>query len=236
MRRSAKLPAFALAGLLVPVACAELLLDNGSIIGGGRTVSGNWTIFQPFTVPEPGWHVTSVGADGFYSNDPAGSGMLASILKDDGTGHPDELQPAAENVIYMAYFTSPASSQWRYANFDIELLPGQYYMRWADNNQLAYFGTLWRAPMGEPSFSRREDNGQIFPSDPTALRIEGTVLGAPCVGDLNGDGVVDLGDLATLLANFGSGTLPEHGDLDGDGDVDLADLSLMLAVFGVTCG
>lgn len=60
----------------------------------------------------------------------------------------------------------------------------------------------------------------------------------PCIGDLNHDGVVDLSDLAALLANFGvtSGMTYEDGDIDSDGDVDLGDLAALLANFGVTCG
>jgi subtilisin family serine protease len=59
-----------------------------------------------------------------------------------------------------------------------------------------------------------------------------------CWGDLDGDGDVDLGDLAQLLANYGttSGATYEQGDLDGDGDVDLSDLAYLLSVYGTTCG
>jgi len=59
----------------------------------------------------------------------------------------------------------------------------------------------------------------------------------PCVGDLDGDNVIGLGDLAIQLANFGttSGAEYEDGDLDGDGDVDLADLAVLLAVYGTPC-
>jgi hypothetical protein len=61
-----------------------------------------------------------------------------------------------------------------------------------------------------------------------------------CFGDIEpfgGDGDVDLADLATLLANYGtpSGATYWDGDLDGDGDVDLADLAALLAVYGTTC-
>jgi len=61
--------------------------------------------------------------------------------------------------------------------------------------------------------------------------------GAPCVSDLNGDGAVDLGDLATLLANFGvtSGATFAEGDVTGDGAVGLEDLSILLSEFGSTC-
>lgn len=67
--------------------------------------------------------------------------------------------------------------------------------------------------------------------------VEVDAGGAPCPGDTNGDGVVDLTDLAQLLGNFGmlSGATVANGDFDFDGDVDLADLSLLLSNFGVPC-
>lgn len=63
-------------------------------------------------------------------------------------------------------------------------------------------------------------------------------FGSHCPGDLDGDDDIDLGDLAALLANYGttSGMTPEDGDFDLDGDVDLSDLSALLAVYGTTCG
>src|SRR5262245_16232349 len=43
----------------------------------------------------------------------------------------------------------------------------------------------------------------------------------PCPGDVDNSGTVDLTDLATLLAHFGTASGATHytGDLDGDGDV-----------------
>lgn len=59
----------------------------------------------------------------------------------------------------------------------------------------------------------------------------------PCLGDLNGDSMIDLGDLSILLTNFGtsSGASPEDGDLNGDEAVDLTDLSMLLVLFGLPC-
>jgi hypothetical protein len=58
-----------------------------------------------------------------------------------------------------------------------------------------------------------------------------------CPGDLDGDGGIDLFDLAALLAHCGTtgGVCYEDGDIDLDGDVDLDDLSTLLAVYGTTC-
>ncbi|MCA9242749.1 MAG: S8 family serine peptidase [Phycisphaerales bacterium] len=52
----------------------------------------------------------------------------------------------------------------------------------------------------------------------------------PAPGDINGDGVVDLSDLAQLLADFAS--TRSTADLTADGIVDLSDLAYLLAHFG----
>ncbi len=67
------------------------------------------------------------------------------------------------------------------------------------------------------------------------VRIDDLAFGAAaCPGDLDGNGDVDLDDLAVLLGDFGcaSGCA---ADVDGDGDTDLSDLALLLANFGTTC-
>lgn len=58
-----------------------------------------------------------------------------------------------------------------------------------------------------------------------------------CPGDLNGDWVVNLADLAQLLAHYGmtSGATYEMGDMNGDGAVNLVDLAALLAHYGTVC-
>lgn len=59
-----------------------------------------------------------------------------------------------------------------------------------------------------------------------------------CPGDINQDHVVDLSDLALLLANFGLNDgyqTPAEGDINADGHVDMTDLSTLLANFGARC-
>jgi len=58
----------------------------------------------------------------------------------------------------------------------------------------------------------------------------------PCVGDLNGDLVVNTLDLTAFLGAFGS-TQPfgSNGDLNSDGVVNTIDLTTFLAQFGANC-
>ncbi len=59
---------------------------------------------------------------------------------------------------------------------------------------------------------------------------------APLPGDLDGDGDVDLTDLAALLAAYGTCVGdPDHNpaaDVDGNGCVDLTDLATLLSHYG----
>ncbi len=62
---------------------------------------------------------------------------------------------------------------------------------------------------------------------------------APCVGDTNGDGVVNFADLNIVLGAFGlsagqPGFVP-GADLNGDGAVNFADLNIVLSNFGAVC-
>jgi len=52
----------------------------------------------------------------------------------------------------------------------------------------------------------------------------------PCVGDLNGDNIVDALDLAVILGAWGTAT--QQADLDADGTVGASDLALVLGAWG----
>lgn len=70
-----------------------------------------------------------------------------------------------------------------------------------------------------------------------ALDAARYLLCPDCSGDLNGDGVVNLDDLAQLLGHYGmtSGATYADGDLDGDGAVSLGDLAELLGQYGTVC-
>lgn len=93
-------------------------------------------------------------------------------------------------------------------------------------------GGQWVAALDTGKPPSAADVAQDFP-----FILHGVVFATPCTGDLNGDRQVNLSDLTTLLAHFGtpSGATLEDGDLNGDGDVDLSDLVMLLANFGSTC-
>lgn len=83
------------------------------------------------------------------------------------------------------------------------------------------------------------DGGSLVEAGVDDVRITDAVCVVPCPGDISGDGMVALEDVAGLLAAFGlcdgaPGFLAA-ADLDGSGCVDLADLSGLLAVFGMAC-
>jgi len=90
-----------------------------------------------------------------------------------------------------------------------------------------------------PGLSDCNSNGRIDTrdvADGTSPDRDGNGVPDECdfPGDLDGDGDVDLSDLAILLAHYGmtEGATYADGDMDFDGDVDLADLAALLAVYG----
>ncbi|MBI5863730.1 MAG: hypothetical protein HZB38_04335 [Planctomycetes bacterium] len=85
-------------------------------------------------------------------------------------------------------------------------------------------------------------SGTAAPNVPETIDLRlspgmGVSLTRRCPGDVNGDQLVDLTDLATLLSNFGtlSGATRADGDQDRNGSVDLIDLAILLAQFGAPC-
>jgi hypothetical protein len=93
---------------------------------------------------------------------------------------------------------------------------------------------MWPDPLteGTDEFTFQVDSA-VGSSDVATVSL----IYVACIGDLNGDGQVDLSDLTILLSNYGQTeeVEPEDGDLDRDGDVDLNDLSTLLAHYGIVC-
>lgn len=111
-------------------------------------------------------------------------------------------------------------------------------------------GDMVETPMGDQRIGfvsdiRLTDDGGIIalaslPDSPGSSGLFRIDIGCPGSGcddiDIAGsDCVVDLSDLAQLLADFGSAGRGLAGDIDRSGLVDLADLAALLAGFGSDC-
>lgn len=116
---------------------------------------------------------------------------------------------------------------------------------WAALGGAAEYQIQWRAPatdVGPVTFwaAGNAINNDFTPIGDVIYTANQTIPagGAPCPGDVDGNNVVDVTDLGTLLGNFGtaSGASREDGDLSGDGAVDVTDLGELLSNFGATCG
>ena len=84
----------------------------------------------------------------------------------------------------------------------------------------------WQVQAISPSGATRYGNPELATFTTIGLDV-------PCLGDADGDGMVDLADLNAVLANFGqSGVV---GDVNGDDQIDLLDLNIVLGAFGVPC-
>lgn len=150
------------------------------------------------------------------------------------TGSPIGYAPDAQTIPFPVSF-----------DIDLDLAEGrvrQYFQDQLNAGRVIVYVTgltetvLGGTVGGVPSFYNKEGLGL----DPLARAPELAITLAQVVqGDLDANGCVDLRDLATLLAHFGTpgGASRAEGDVDGDDDVDLTDLALLLANYGAgQCG
>jgi hypothetical protein len=66
----------------------------------------------------------------------------------------------------------------------------------------------------------------------TVQKLELCIWSNGCVGDVNGDGRVDVGDVGVLLNAMGSGTVVPEADLNRNGLVDVTDFAILLGNYG----
>lgn len=80
---------------------------------------------------------------------------------------------------------------------------------------------------------------RVFAEGPDCAPLGVGVLLSACAEDVNGDGAVDLADLAEVLSSFGSShgddAFEPRADLDADGSIGLSDLANLLSRFGAAC-
>ena len=171
-------------------------------------------------------------------------------------------QPAAQGGDSDDYWLYPIQSntisttQANYNNVIGNTIPvGSYMPSYYGAFDMA--GNLWEWNEGIMNIAGRCMKGGAFSSDPfnTAANIRSnnspminhrghgfrvSTLAPPpapiCVGDLNGDNVVNTFDLTRFLGLFGT-TVPtaDPGDFNCDGSVNTADLTIFLGRFGGVC-
>lgn len=165
--------------------------------------------------------------------------LLYSVDDNDPFTPIDESGGMMPNVIYASFMTGFSFPLTNPLQDDIDAI------------------TIWRQPIEEPPPTGAcclQNCGCVVMTEVDCVNNGGVWGGAgtdctdadgngvadvceTCGGDVNCDGFVNLGDLAQLLANYGTlvGATWQMGDIDGDGDVDLADLALLLASYGSPC-
>ncbi|GMU83235.1 MAG: hypothetical protein AMXMBFR47_31060 [Planctomycetota bacterium] len=151
--------------------------------------------------------------------------------------------PAGTNVTNVGFHDVDYHSGEPYANTDWVTTVGLNSVTWSSpqtyaqnqNTNALRWGTTYNFwfDADRPPAEGTATLGLFKPHTVPAVDFTVRVPAPPSTpGDLDGDGDVDLTDLATLLADFGCSSAPCTGDLNGDGVTDIADLSLLLANFG----
>lgn len=197
------------------LACSTFALDGGVLTGNGTiTMSG-----PPFSnnggVIEPGASPGTLSIAGNYTQGAGGKLRIELGGLTPGSQHDQLIVSGAATL-----------------NGTLELAPFGAF-----TPQVGQQFTILTRGSGSGSFSSVIGLGggsYGVTYNPTSVIV--TVVTPPCIGDLNGSGVVEIGDLAIVLSGYGRpNSTYETGDLDFDGDVDISDLAIILSHYSKTC-
>lgn len=195
---------------------------HSSVAVNGRlyVIGGKWQIQHGVEHPRPEVDVYDPETGSWSSAAPLPTtrGLLATV--------------AVENRIYAIGGQSILSDGWHGSLDTVE----EY------DPSLDTWGpaTALPTPLREHASAVVGDRVYVLGGYDDASRVSATLVSAEaCRGDLTGDGLVGLDDLAGMLAVFGSRSgdagFEPLADLEMNGTIGLADLAGLLASFGTVC-
>jgi methionine-rich copper-binding protein CopC len=202
----------------IPASATNAVLDeNQWVLTSGKTVVGyvNGPAKLVATTPAPG---STVSAPVSQLSVQFSEGVNASAAGFSITG------PSGDVPFAFSYSASAFKAT---LSFDSALPPGLYTVT-ADSGLLA---TLSLLALDGEIVNNTLPSGDGVPGGNAVFTF---TVPVSCTADLNGDQVVDLTDLAILLAAFGQ-TGPNVADINQDGVVDLTDLAQLLIEYGNAC-
>lgn len=160
------------------------------------------------------------------------------------------LQPGSAGQFATVQWTCPTNGQYKItAQFtgrsaelsgysEVSVLRNglqMYYSVIRDPRQIAILGVTLDMTTGETLAFAAGKGGDGADKDLKSLDCVIQRVPRLCVGDINGDGIVDSTDMGILLAHYGQSVPPSDlGDLDGNGIINSTDLGLLLNNFGCT--
>ena len=200
-------------------------LSDGSTAGRDVTVKcityGSYNNFSSTNGRLELWEDTDGGAPGYPGEDLVLLGssditILNNLGRHIAVFDPPVVVPANTNLVVTMY------ANWSYD-----------YVSVGGNTSPSESPTWYRDEQGVCSSQFRDLAELGYPNFNWVTELSVELGEAPCVADLNGDGVVNGADLSVVLAFWGSCETSDcPADFDGDGAVTGADLSVLLATWG----
>jgi endonuclease/exonuclease/phosphatase family metal-dependent hydrolase len=181
---------------------------------------------------------------GDFNQDDFSETVIDALLEGGNNGLPTALNDLRVETLFGAQAGGWLGDTWStrgslYRRYDYILASDELFEQFdtngdetVDQDELNAAGFVYISTDDGGEQASGQVNATSLASDHAPVTVD---FGVPAIlGDIDGDGDVDLTDLGRLLAHYGtcSGAGPGDGDTDDDGDVDLSDLGALLANYG----